>query len=289
MDAQQLPGSDGAEGVRDGRTAAPPVTPRASDVPSAQPAAESVAESAAERAADSAASAAAAVAVVVPAHNEASRIALTVLAARRLPGVDLVVVVDAASTDSTARVAEESGALVVRLGAKVGRTAALLRGIGMVADADLAGFSPRHLLLLDADLQQSTAEAVRLLGPVLAGTADVVLAGAEPAAPGEPGAARTERGAARLARRGIARATGFATTRPLAAELCLTRAAFTAAEPLSEGSGAGPGLIIDLLRQGFRVQETPVPWDHRASRRGLKARLREAARRREVRRALAAR
>jgi glycosyltransferase involved in cell wall biosynthesis len=224
-----------------------------------------------------------AVAVVIPAHNEASRIALTVLAARRLPGVDLVVVVDAASTDSTARVAEESGAVVVRLGAKVGRTAALLRGIRQVADADPRSVPPRHLLLLDADLQQSAGEAARLLEPVLAGEADLVLSGT--------GRAETVavRGATGLARRGIARATGFATTRPLAAELCLTRAAFSAAEPLSEGAGAGPGLIIDLLRQGYRVQETPVPWDHRASRRGLRARLRDARRRREVRRALASR
>lgn len=225
---------------------------------------------------------AAAVAVVVPAHNEASRIALTVLAARKLPGVDLVVVVDAASTDSTARVAEESGAVVVRLGAKVGRTAALLRGVSQVADADLARSTPRHLLLLDADLQQSAAEAVRLLEPVLAGTADLVLAGSE------DGTGRT-RGATWVARKGIARAAGFDTTRPLAAELCLTRAAFTAAEPLSEGAGAGPGLIIDLLRKGFRVVETPVPWDHRPSRRGFRARLRDARRQREVRRALKAR
>jgi glycosyltransferase involved in cell wall biosynthesis len=273
MDAQRESGSDGVEDVRGGRNATDPVAANASDAPSAPVPTP----------------APAAVAVVVPAHNEASRIALTVLAARRLPGVDLVVVVDAASTDSTARVAEESGAEVVRLGAKVGRTAALLRGIGLVADADLAGAAPRHLLLLDADLQQSAAEAVRLLEPVLAGTADLVLAGAEPGEVRGARAPRVYQSASRAARRGIARATGFATTRPLAAELCVTRAAFMAAEPLSEGSGAGPGLIIDLLRQGFRVQEVPVPWDHRPSRRGLRARLREAGRRREVRRALASR
>ncbi|MHA6761735.1 glycosyltransferase [Streptacidiphilus sp. PAMC 29251] len=260
MDAQQEPARNGAAGQDE----PPPLEPLAA-------------------VAATAADAPSAVAVVIPAHNEASRIALTVLAARRLPGVDLVIVVDAASTDSTARVAEESGAVVVRLGTKVGRTAALLRGISQVADVDLAGAAPRHLLLLDADLQQSAAEAVRLLDPVRTGTADLVLAGAEPAE------AAAVRGAARFARRGIERATGFAATRPLAAELCLTRAAFTAAEPLSEGSGAGPGLIIDLLRKGFRVQEVAVPWDHRASRRGLSARLREARRRREVRRALASR
>jgi glycosyltransferase involved in cell wall biosynthesis len=251
MDAQRKPGSDEAAGERDGRTPTDAGAETASDVPSA------------------------AVAVVVPAHNEGSRIALTVLAARQLRGVDLVVVVDAGSTDSTARIAEESGAVVIRLGAKVGRTSALLRGVREVADADPAGAAPRHLLLLDADLQQSAAEAVRLLEPVLAGRADLVLAGAEEGVVPARGA--------------IARATDFATTRPLAAELCLTREAFTAAEPLSEGAGAGPGLIIDLLRKGFRVLETPVPWDHRPSRRGFRARLREARRRREVRRALAAR
>ncbi|MFC1410980.1 glycosyltransferase [Streptacidiphilus sp. N1-12] len=268
MDAQREPASNGAAGERDDR-----------DSRDGQEGREEPLAAGAPGAADTPS----AVAVVIPAHNEASRIALTVLAARRLPGVDLVVVVDAASTDSTARVAEESGAVVVRLGGKVGRTAALLRGIGQVADVDLPGTAPRHLLLLDADLQQSAGEAVRLLDPVLAGKADLVLAGAEPR---EASAAR---GASRFARRGIVRATGFTATRPLAAELCLTRAAFSAAEPLSEGSGAGPGLIIDLLRQGFRVVEIPVPWDHRASRSGLRARLREARRRREVRRALASR
>jgi glycosyltransferase involved in cell wall biosynthesis len=225
------------------------------------------------------------VAAVVPAHNEASRIALTVLAVRRLAAVDLVVVVDDASTDSTARVAEESGAVVVRLTTRVGRTAALLQGTAAVAtrevaEAAVAGFQPRHLLLLDADLQQSATEAVRLLEPVLAGTADLALAGAD----SDP------RGAAsRLARRGIARANGFSATRPLAMELCLSRAALTAATPLAEGAGAGPGLIVDLLRQDFRVVEVLVPWSHRPSRTGLRSRLRELRRRREVRRALGSR
>ncbi|MFC1439413.1 glycosyltransferase [Streptacidiphilus sp. N1-10] len=256
------------------------------------------------------------VAVVMAAHDEASRIALTVIAARRLPGVDLVVVVDTGSTDSTARVAEESGARVIRLGARAGRTEALLRGVAEVtaleamagvgtdpgavgsdrgvaradrgvsgADRGMAGSgrsAPRHLLFLEPDVQTDAAEAVRLLEPVQAGLADAVLA-RESRTAAETGAA------ARRARRGVERATGLSAGRPVAAELCLTRKAFAAAEPLSGGAGAMAGLIIDLMRHGFRVTEVPVDWSHRPRRGGVRAGLREFGQWREVGRTLSTR
>ena len=257
------------------------------------------------------------VAVVMAAHDEASRIALTVITARRLPGVDLVVVVDTGSTDSTARVAGDSGAEVLRLGARTDRTEALLRGVARVtalealealegmeaagtegagpgagagtrtgtgASSGVAGSGrsgPRHLLFLQPDVMSGAAEAVRLLEPVQAGEADAVLA--------RVGSAALEAGAAaRRARRGIERATGFSAGSPIAAELCLTRKAFTAAEPLSGGAGATAGLIIDLMRHGFRVAEVPVDWSHRPRRGGLRAGLREFGQWREVGRSLSA-
>jgi glycosyltransferase involved in cell wall biosynthesis len=255
------------------------------------------------------------VAVVIAARDEASRIALTVITARRLPGVDLVVVVDAGSTDSTARVAEDSGAEVIRLGARADRTQALLRGVARVtalealelealelkapgleapgretpgretpeaAGTGVAGSGrsgSRHLLFLEPDVQSGAAEAVRLLEPVQAGEADAVLA--------RDGRTALEAGAsARRARRGIERATGFSAGSPIAAEVCLTRKAFAAAEPLSGGAGAMPGLIIDLMRHGFRVVEVPVAWSHRPRRGGLRAGLREFGQWREVGRTL---
>jgi glycosyltransferase involved in cell wall biosynthesis len=255
------------------------------------------------------------VAVVIAARDEASRIALTVITARRLPGVDLVVVVDAGSTDSTARVAEDSGAEVIRLGARADRTQALLRGVARVtalealelealelkapgleapgretpgretpeaAGTGVAGSGrsgSRHLLFLEPDVQSGAAEAVRLLEPVQAGDADAVLA--------RDGRTALEAGAsARRARRGIERATGFSAGSPIAAEVCLTRKAFAAAEPLSGGAGAMPGLIIDLMRHGFRVVEVPVAWSHRPRRGGLRAGLREFGQWREVGRTL---
>ena len=50
------------------------------------------------------------VAVVIPAKNESDHIRETVAGASRLPGVDLVVVVDDGSTDGTARLAGDAGA-----------------------------------------------------------------------------------------------------------------------------------------------------------------------------------
>ena len=49
------------------------------------------------------------VAVVIPAYNEADRIAATVTAAFTLPGVDVVLVASDGSTDSTVGAAQAGG------------------------------------------------------------------------------------------------------------------------------------------------------------------------------------
>ncbi|QMU74512.1 glycosyltransferase [Streptacidiphilus sp. PB12-B1b] len=217
---------------------------------------------------------------MIPARNEAARIALTVLAALRLPRVGPVVVVDDASTDSTARVAEESGARVVRLPTALGRAAAQRRGVAAVRET--AGTGRCCLLFLDADLGASADQAAALVEPVLAGTADLALA-VRPGAPERAGAAT------RRARAGIQRATGVLVTAPLTGELCLSAAAFAAASAGAAPVASGPGLIIDLLRQGYRVVEVPLELTHRPARRGVGAALRELRRYREVGREVAAR
>ncbi|QMU66942.1 glycosyltransferase [Streptacidiphilus sp. P02-A3a] len=230
------------------------------------------------------------VAVVIPARNEASRIALTVLAALRLPRVGPVVVVDDCSTDSTARVAEESGARVVRQPERLGRTAAQRLGVDTVRE--LAGTGRLCLLFLDADLGASAAAAERLLRPVLTGAADLALGVAVPAGAGSGrpngGRANGGRAATRRARTGVRRATGFEAAAPLGGELCLSAAAFAAATADGAPVASGPGLIIDLLRQDFRVVEVPLDLDHRPSRQGLRAALRELGRYRAVGRELSA-
>ncbi|NMA76728.1 MAG: glycosyltransferase, partial [Actinomycetales bacterium] len=73
------------------------------------------------------------VAVVIPAKNEAERIEATIESARRIAGVDLVVVVDDGSTDATSAVAMGADALVVRHKTNRGKAAAMATGAQVIA------------------------------------------------------------------------------------------------------------------------------------------------------------
>ena len=116
------------------------------------------------------------VAVVIPAKDEMRRIAATVMAARAIPHVDLVLVVDDGSEDNTQHVAREAGAVVVRHSHNRGKASAMETGAAVVAMRDTAERPPRLLLFLDGDLGESAVNAAPLVPPVLAGTADVSIA-----------------------------------------------------------------------------------------------------------------
>ena len=93
-----------------------------------------------------------ALAVVIPAKDEAARIAATVRSARRSPGRPVVVVDD--GSDATAGLARPAGAVVVRHPRNRGKAAAMQTGAagGRAGDQRRAGGSPA-LLFIDADLE----------------------------------------------------------------------------------------------------------------------------------------
>ena len=106
------------------------------------------------------------VAVIIPAKNEADRIPATVAAAGKLPGVDLVVVVDDGSTDQTAVMAERAGGTVLRHARNRGKAAAMESGAEVVRLLEAGtGLPPRHLLFLDADLGDTAMDATPLIDP----------------------------------------------------------------------------------------------------------------------------
>ena len=209
--------------------------------------------------------------IVVPAKDEASRIASTVTAALT---VGPVLVVDDGSRDATARVAEEAGARVVRHERNLGKAAAMTTG------AEAAGDAP-WLLFLDADLGATAAEGARLVAPVVDGVADCAIA-LLPRTPGAGGHGFV----VRLAREGIEKATGWAPTQPLSGQRCLTRNAFRAVLPLADGFGVETGMTIDLLTHGFRVVEVETEMAHRVTGTGWRDQLHRARQYRDVRRAL---
>jgi glycosyltransferase involved in cell wall biosynthesis len=225
-------------------------------------------------------------AVVIPAYNEADRVGATVTAAKTLPGVDVVVVVDDGSRDATAGVAREAGARALRYARNHGKAMAMMVGAREVAELDRrrpAG-GPRHLLFLDADLGATAAGAGPLIEPVAAGEADMTVA---------VFANRVKLGGhgfvVRLAGSGIRRATGWAPAQPLNGQRCLTRAAFEAARPLARGFGVETAMTIDLMRKGMRVVEVEVEMAHRATGSDLPSQLHRARQLADVGLALATR
>jgi glycosyltransferase involved in cell wall biosynthesis len=222
------------------------------------------------------------VAAIIPAKDEARRIAATVRAVRAIPGVDLILVVDDGSEDDTQHAAREAGAVVVRHSHNRGRAAALETGAAVVAMRDVPGRVPRSLLLLAADLAEAAVNVAPLIPPVLAGTADMTVALLPPTPTG--------RGmVVSAARRAIAQLTGWTPGAPLSPLRCLTRAAFEAATPLAHGAGIEPAMTIDLLRAGFRVLEVPIELRHRAAGGALRNQLRRVTGARDVELAINAR
>jgi glycosyltransferase involved in cell wall biosynthesis len=107
---------------------------------------------------------------VVPAFNEAGAIGRVVEEIRAFdPEID-VVVVDDASTDETAAVAEERGAIVLRLPFNVGIGGAVQTGFRF---ALAEGYDAA--VRLDGDGQHDAAELQKLLAPLERGEADFVV------------------------------------------------------------------------------------------------------------------
>ncbi len=104
--------------------------------------------------------------VVMPAYNEGASLARVLASVgAQLPDAELIVV-DDASTDDTATIAERGGALVVRQPYNKGNGAAVKAGIRAA--------SGEVILLLDADGQHDPADLSRILAPI--GPYDLVVA-----------------------------------------------------------------------------------------------------------------
>jgi len=233
------------------------------------------------------------VAVVIPAKDEAERIAGTIQAAFLIDGADLVVVVDDGSTDATVAVAAAAGAQVISHEHNRGKAAAMETGAARVAeleaetelDADATSRPPRALLFIDADLGTTATAAAMLAEPVLAGEADMTIALLPPQKTAGGGSGRV----VRLARKGIRKATGWTAIQPLSGTRCVNRPAFQQALPLAPGWGVETGLTIDLLAAGYRVIEVPCELHHRVTGTDFTAQLHRARQYRDVWLALLAR
>ncbi|HLX07131.1 MAG TPA: glycosyltransferase family 2 protein [Thermoanaerobaculia bacterium] len=199
---------------------------------------------------------AAAIDVVIPALNEERSLPL-VLAALPRPPVRRVVVADNGSSDGTARVAAAGGAVVV---------AASRRGYGSACLAALDQLRrhqpPEVVVFVDADFSDHPEELPRLVAPILAGEADLVI-GSRILGRREPGALLPQARAGNLIACALIRLLyGHRYT-----DLGPFRAArWQALERLGMSDpdfGWTAEMQVKALRAGLRVAEVPVSYRRR--------------------------
>lgn len=196
------------------------------------------------------------VSAVIPAFNEADTIGDTVRAVLSIPEISEVVVVDDHSRDQTAGAAREAGALVFSLPRNSGKGAALNAGLGR-AHGDV-------IVLLDADLGASAAEARKLVLPVLARETDLAIARFPKAR--RKGGFGLVKG---LAVRGIRYFTGHEMQSPISGQRALRREVLDQLLPLAGGYGVEVGMTVDAACLGFRLREVPVAMRHKETGRDL--------------------
>jgi glycosyltransferase involved in cell wall biosynthesis len=110
--------------------------------------------------------------VVIPARNEEKTIGNVInrIPKHMSPSISTVVVIDDGTTDRTASVAEAAGAKVINLGPRRGLAEAFRAGLkeALKKNADF-------IVTIDADAQYSPEDISRIVAPLLAKKADIVL------------------------------------------------------------------------------------------------------------------
>lgn len=190
------------------------------------------------------------VVALVAAKDSAISVGATVAALRSLACVHEVVVVDDGSSDATSEEALAAGARVLRLSRNLGKGDAIRAGVTATPEAGV-------YLLVDADVGDTATRAERLLRPVLADEADLVIA-VLPAA-GRRGGVGLVRD---LAAAGIRRATGSGVRAPLSGQRAV-KAGLLRSLPLAPRFGLETAMTVDARRNGARVVELDVAMEHR--------------------------
>lgn len=173
-------------------------------------------------------------------------------------GVEIFVI-DDGSTDATVAEAEQAGAVVISMQSNLGKGGAVNAAFTHLAPED-----DDVLLLIDADLGATAAEADKIAQPVLEHEADMAIAGFGKAQ--KKGGFGLVKG---LARWGIRRLGGRYVSTPLSGQRVLRARVFRDVGGLEGGYGMEVGLTIDVLRKGYRVVEVPTSMSHRESGRDI--------------------
>jgi Glycosyl transferase family 2 len=185
--------------------------------------------------------------VLIAARDEEETVGRTVRALREAFPAAEVIVADDGSRDATASVAEDAGAIVLRLPR---------RGKGQALSAGERAAHPGRILLCDADLEGD-------LRGLESADADLAVAAFAERQGGGFGIAK------RVASALVRLRAGFEAREPLSGQRSLSPQARAACFPLAPGFGCEVRMTIDTARAGLRIREVELPLRHRATGRDV--------------------
>lgn len=189
-----------------------------------------------------------AVSVIIPAYRAAAGLQAAVAAARTLPGVTEIVVVDDGSRDGTSDAARAAAAdRVITLPRNLGKGGALREGVAAAAGDTV--------LFLDADLGASAAQAAPLLQAI--GDGPAMSVAVFPARPARGGLGFAKG----LAGTVVRLFTGLSVAAPLSGQRALP-AEVARAIGMASRWGVEVGLTVEAFHLGVPIIEQPVPLEH---------------------------
>jgi glycosyltransferase involved in cell wall biosynthesis len=208
--------------------------------------------------------------LIIPAFNEAEALPTVLTAIPRI--VRHIYVVDAGSSDDTARTAAAHGAIV--LSERRGYGAACMRGVRHVADSP---DPPEVLVFMHADGADDPAEIASLLLPIERQGLDLVV--------GSSALGEVEEGAVRLSER-VSRGVAVTLIRAIygqrytgvGAFRAIRLPALVALALKDEGPGWDLEMQVKAIKAGLRVAEVPVRLRKRVAGPLREHRLSDAAR-----------
>jgi len=185
----------------------------------------------------------------IPCFNEERSIGSIVLKTKRY--VDKVIVIDDSSTDDTAQVASDAGAIVCQHGCNLGYGAAL-----QTAFLEARKLGVDVMLTLDGDGQHKPSDIPQLLSPILNGEADVVIGSRFLGQAEKPPLYR------RLGQRILTTATNLGSRQMVSDSQSGFRAysskAIKEINPTENGMSAGSEILLILNESKLRVVDVPI-------------------------------
>ncbi|NLJ41684.1 MAG: glycosyltransferase family 2 protein [Clostridiales bacterium] len=194
--------------------------------------------------------------IIIPAYNEEGFLGNTLEALKTLPEIENVLVVDDGSQDDTANVAKRMGAQVLSLDRNYGKGHALKQGIGCLDNT--------IIVFLDADTGNTAKEVVKLIDPILKGSADVTI-GKIPFSKGKGGLGFVKA----LSQFGFKILTGTKCTSVLSGQRAFRREVLDERFLSYKGYGVEFGMTVDLVKENLRIQEIPLEIKHRVTSKSL--------------------